>query len=370
MATPLLSPDQLAAARALRDLTDPAGGRHAMQDLLALVECALAEAWGIPVEQHRADPVVSIAENYDRLGYGPEAVTRDARYTRYVDAEHVLRAHTSALIPRLLDTMAEDPPADVVLSCPGLVYRRDAIDRLHVGEPHQVDLWRIRTAPPSLGIADLHDMIALVIEAALPGCAWKATPRLHPYTTDGLQIDVLADGDWIEIGECGLAHPGVLARSGLTNTTGLATGLGLDRLLMVRKGIDDIRLLRSQDPRIAGQVLDLQPYRVVSSMPPIRRDLSVAMTGEVTAEALGDRVRTALGDDAEAVESVEVLSQTAWEDLPEQAKARLGIQPHQVNVLLRIVLRHVDRTLKAEEANALRDRMYATLHEGAIAPFG
>jgi len=58
------------------------------------------------------------------------------------------------------------------------------------------------------------------------------------------------DNEWIEIGECGLASPALLAASGLPAHTGLAMGLGLDRLVMLRKGIDDIRLLRATAPRI------------------------------------------------------------------------------------------------------------------------
>jgi hypothetical protein len=139
---------------------------------------------------------------------------------------------------------------------------------LHVGEPHQVDLWRIARAP--LGTRDLHAMIAAVVDAAVPGASWRAVPASHPYTTDGIQIDVDA-GEWIEIGECGLA---AIAPPG---RYGLAMGLGLDRLLMVRKGIDDIRLPRATDPRIAMQMLDLAPYRPVSAMPEVRRDLSIAV---------------------------------------------------------------------------------------------
>ena len=69
--------------------------------------------------------------------------------------------------------------------------------------------------------------------------------------------------------------PRVLAGPASTRRApGLAMGLGLDRALMLRKGIGDIRLLRSADPRVADQLLDLEPYRPVSSMPPARRDLS------------------------------------------------------------------------------------------------
>jgi phenylalanyl-tRNA synthetase alpha chain len=105
-----------------------------------------------------------------------------------------------------------------------------------------------------------------------------------------------AAGNWVEVWECGLAHPAVLARAGLAGRTGLALGLGLDRLLMLRKGIPDVRLLRSADPRIASQMADLAPYRPVSAMPPVRRDLSVAVDGEADdeANALRDRIYAAV----------------------------------------------------------------------------
>jgi phenylalanyl-tRNA synthetase alpha chain len=156
-----------------------------------------------------------------------------------------------------------------------------------------------------------------------------------------------------------LAHPEVLAR-----WSGLALGMGLDRLLMLRKGIPDIRLLRSADPRIAGQMADLAAYRPVSAMPPVRRDLSVAVDADDGAEDLGDRVRHALAPDAEAVEEVAVLAETPYDQLPAQAVARLGISAGQKNVLVRVVLRHLERTLTAEEANRMRDRIYMALHRG------
>jgi phenylalanyl-tRNA synthetase alpha chain len=74
-------------------------------------------------------------------------------------------------------------------------------------------------------------------------------------------------------------------------------GLGLDRLVMLVKGIDDIRLLRSTDPRVADQMGDLTPYRPVSSMPATTRDLSLAVAERLDAELLGDRVRRMAGRD-------------------------------------------------------------------------
>lgn len=363
--------DQLTSALAIRDLTDPASGPHAMQLVLAAITEALAARWGCAVRVHRALPIVSARDNYDRLYYPPDAVTRDRRYSRWIARDVLLRTQTSALIPGALDALAREPGwTDVLVVCPGLVYRRDVIDRHHVGEPHQVDLWRIRRGGAALTGDDLDAMIAAVVAAALPGRAHTATATEHPYTERGRQIDVGdpsgGDCDAVEIGECGLAHPRVLADAGLGAATGLAMGLGLDRLVMLRKGIPDIRLLRATDPRIASQLLDLAPYRTVSVMPPAVRDLSIAIDPGDDAERLGDRVRAALGADAGVVESVTVLSETARADLPPAAIARIGLRPDQRNVLVRIVLRALDRSLPVGEANALRDRIYAALHRGTV----
>jgi phenylalanyl-tRNA synthetase alpha chain len=258
--------------------------------------------------------------------------------------------------------LAADPVDDVLLVCPGMVFRRDAIDRLHTGTPHQLDLWRI--SPHPLGNDDMDDMTHLLIDALVPDMTYRREARIHPYTLDGRQVDVDAGGMWVEVWECGLTHPGVLAQAGLPGWHGLALGLGLDRLLMLRKGIPDIRLLRSTNPRIAGQMFDLAPFRAVSSMPAITRDLSVAVDAVDEVEELGDRVRDALGDEADAVEEVTVRSETAYDRLPRSVVERMGVAPGQKNVLVRVVLRHLERTLTDAEANELRDRMYAALHRG------
>jgi phenylalanyl-tRNA synthetase alpha chain len=159
----------------------------------------------------------------------------------------------------------------------------------------------------------------------------------------------------------------VLAAGGLNGVrwSGLALGLGLDRAVMLRKGIGDIRLLRSDDPRVSGQMRTLEPYRQVSSMPPTARDLSIAVSDGVDAEELGDRVRRALDPgELDAVEEVRVVGETPGAELPPQAVARIGLRPGQRNVLLRLVLRHPTQTLTAAEANVVRDRVYAAVHEG------
>ena len=359
-----ITPAELDRALALRDLSDPGRGPHAMQLIVDAISAALEGAWCCPVRTYRADPLVTVEDNYAVLGYPPDAPAREARYSRYVDAAHMLRAHTTAMVPAALRALADAP--DVVVACPGLVYRRDVVDRLHVGEPHQLDLWRARRDAP-LTEKDLDEMIELVVAAALPGAKWHMLRKAHPYTTAGREVEVRVGEEWVELLECGLAGEHVLAAGGLNGGrwSGLALGLGLDRALMLRKGIGDIRLLRSDDARVAGQMRTLEPYREVSAMPATTRDLSIAVAAGVDDEELGDRVRRALGPrELDAVEEVRVVRETAGGELPPQAIARIGLRPGQKNVLVRLVLRHPTRTLTAEEGNAIRNRVYAAVHEG------
>jgi phenylalanyl-tRNA synthetase alpha chain len=363
---------QLIAALSTRDLSDPAQGPHAMQSLVAEAVNALSDQWACPARVICTRPVVPVADNYDHLGYPPDAVAREVRYTRYVNDTCVLRSHTSAGIPPALRRLAreQDAPQELLLALPGICYRRDSIDRLHTGTPHQLDLWLLRRGARRLDHDDLSRLVGRLVAAVLPGRHWRWIAADHPYTDGGRQVDVIDAGEPVELAECGLAAPHVLAAAGLdpVEWSGLALGMGLDRAVMLRKGIPDIRLLRSTEPRIAEQLLDLTPYRPVSTMPPARRDISVAVDSGADAEVLGDQIRDALGEQANLVEEVAVLSRTPYSDLPEAARGRLGIASGQVNVLLRVTLRPVDRTLTAAEVNALRDQVCAAVHQGSAVP--
>jgi phenylalanyl-tRNA synthetase alpha chain len=365
-----ISAGELARDLELRDLTDPHTGPHALQLLVASATDALAARWSCEVRLRRGKRLVTVAENYDRLGFGSDVVTRDARYTRYIDESHMLRSHSSAIVPGALVELADDEnkaraPHDVLLACVGVCYRRDSIDWQHTGTPHQLDLWRIARRP--LSDSDLDDMIESLCGALVPTRPYRCEPRVHPYTLGGRQIDVEWDGTWVEIAECGLAHPELLQRCGLgPGWSGLALGMGLDRLLMLVKGIPDIRLLRSTDARVRQQMTTLDPYRPVSTMPAIERHLSIAVDAEDEVEDLGDRVRQALGEEADLVEEVAILTRTAAGALPPAARHRLGMEAGQANLLVRVRLRALDRTLSDAEANAVRDRVYAALHRGSV----
>jgi phenylalanyl-tRNA synthetase alpha chain len=360
-----ISMEQLRYALNLRDLSNPKDGHHAIQLLMQAILKALEDAWECNIKIHRESPIVSIADNYDRLNYPKDGASRNARYTRYVCDTALLRTQASAMVPNAMQEISDNMPDDILIALPGLTYRRDCVDRIHSAEPHHLDLWRLKK-DSKLNDNDLIEMITLWMDAILPGIQWKVTPSQHPYTLNGVQIDALWNDEWIEIGECGLAHPEII-KANIANSegiSGLAMGLGLDRILMVKKHIPDIRLIRSSDPRVLDQMNDLAPYKPVSSMPPVTRDLSIVLDDHINDDDIGDVVRESLGKNADIVEVVKTMSETAYAELPDQAKKRLGIQQGQKNILLRVILRDLVRTLTAEECNQYRDIIYAALHKG------
>nr|WP_260479213.1 hypothetical protein [Kibdelosporangium aridum] len=188
-------PAQLDRDLSIRDLTDPAAGPHALQLVLARAVEALADRWGCEVRWWRGDRIVTIEDNYDNLGYGADDITRDSRYTRYVDDKWMLRSHSTALIPAALRALAADPADDVLLVCPGLVYRRDTIDRLHTGTPHQLDLWRVTRRSAPMTTSDLDEMVTALVEALLPGAERRYEDRVHPYTLSGAKWTSNATGN-------------------------------------------------------------------------------------------------------------------------------------------------------------------------------
>jgi phenylalanyl-tRNA synthetase alpha chain len=97
----------------------------------------------------------------------------------------------------------------------------------------------------------------------------------------------------------------------------------------------------------------------------LQRDLSVAVSAEAAA-SIDDRVRSSLGDRADSLEQIVVLSQTRYMDLSMSLRRRLGIAPGQVHLQLRLVIRDLDRTLTSDDANELRDAVVDVLHEGAV----
>ena len=106
------------------------------------------------------------------------------------------------------------------------------------------------------------------------------------------------------------------------------------------------------------------PHRPLSTAA-LQRDLSVAVAAESVA-SIGERVRAALGERADSLEDILVLSQTRCMDLSTSSRRRLGIAAGQVHLQVRLVIRDLQRTLTSDDANELRDAVVDVLHEGAV----
>ncbi len=370
------TPEAVARALAVTDLTRDDAPKHAINIIVKNVVEKLKTAGLGEIRIIRANPIVSVEDNFDKLLFPYDNAGRASTYTRYVDESHVLRTHTSANVPQVFADFYKEFNSDIpdtVFVFLGLVYRRDVIDPRHLDVFHQMDIWTLQKNGDRKPMAreDLLRMVSSVFEAVVPNKKMIVLDAVHPYTLQG--VEVYADLDpanpgktQLEIFEAGLAHPEVLRGAGFDPEiySGLAAGFGLDRFVMALKEVPDIRFLRSEEPRIAAQMLNTEKFKEVSSMPPISRDMSYCVPASDTEEDINESIKDAFGDKAFLVENVKIISRTKFADLPEIAREKLGAAPDQDNVLVNITLRHPDATLTKKEANALYDAVYPKLHKG------
>lgn len=319
------------------------------------------------IREYRLSPIVSVADNYDNLLFEPESAGRSSTYTHYLSEDTMLRAHTTAHIPKILAELAKDKTwNDVVIMIPGLVYRRDVTDKKHLGVIHHLDIWRIAKIEKNIKRYDLKEVVEGIARTCNKSWKLRIVDVVHPYTLDGMEVNLVKDDKDVEILECGMLHPEVVRMTGLNpdEVCGWAMGIGLDRMVMIVKDISDIRYLRSTNSKIAQQMLNLEPYKEVSSYPPITRDLSYCVPATYVEEDISDDIRNALGKDIEILEDVTILTSTEYSSLPEIAKEKLGCKPDQKNVLVRITLRHLEKTLTDKEANDYYATIYTQVNKG------
>ncbi|MBV6821866.1 hypothetical protein [Pseudomonas sp. PD9R] len=352
----------------LIDLTEKGAPDHAVRLLLNEVLDGLKEK-GWPQAQLQSGPrIVSAEENYGLLGYDSAEITLGSAHTRWVDECSLLRTQTTSQIPRALQRAAHirQPGQMILLAAPGITFRRDSRDRWHCAEPHQMDIWVL--GEPELATHEqLLRLVSDILASAVPDKPWICSDSPHHYTEGGIEVNVLNDGAPVEVLECGRIARSLLERLQIDPLRhgGLALGMGLDRLTMLRKGIPDIRLLRDQNVRVQAQMHDLNPWSAVSRLPSIARDISLAVTPGVSEEVLTERMLQAAGECSDWIEEMEVKGRWQFSDLPVQAIDRLGLLPGQENVLLRVVLRDCSRSITTAEANALYSKIQSALHEGA-----
>ena len=351
----------------LCDLTEQDSPNHAIGLLLnEVLEGLVLRGW--PVGRILRGPrIVSAQENYGLLGYDPAEVTLGSEHTRWVDEHSLLRTQTTSQIPVALQRIAQSRKEGeiILLAAPGITFRRDSRDRWHCAEPHQMDIW-VLGDPEHSTRAHLLKLVGDILACAVPDMSWIYSDSPHHYTEGGIEVNLLSNEQPVEVLECGCIARSLLQRLSIDPARhgGLALGMGLDRLTMLRKGIPDIRLLRDLDERVQAQMHDLLPWRAVSRLPSITRDISLAVSPGLSEEVLTEKMLLAAGDCSAWIEEMQVKGRWAERDLPAKAIERLGLLPGQENVLLRVVLRDCSRSITTREANALYERIQSALHEG------
>lgn len=196
--------------------------------------------------------------NFDALNVAKDHPARDMQDTFWVDEFHVLRTHDTAVTARMLE--AHDGEMRF-LSC-GKAYRNEATDMTHEAQFYQVDAFALGT---DVTLAHLKGTLETFFSQFLDGAVEvRFRPGFFPFVEPGVEVDMRLVGDdvperlkgkWIEILGAGMLHPNVLRTGGIdpAQYQGWAFGGGIERLCMLKWGIDDVRAFHTGDLRFVHQ---------------------------------------------------------------------------------------------------------------------
>src|SRR5580765_660141 len=194
---------------------------------------------------------------FDALNTPADHPARDTQDTFYLDTPTrlLLRTHTSSVQIRVMEK--QQPPIRIIV--PGRVYRRDNADATHNPTFHQIEGLYV---DKGVTVADLKGTVEFVFKELMgPETKIRFRPHYFSYTEPSFEIDfshslVKKMGkDWLEIAGCGMVHPQVFENVGYDPEvwTGWAFGFGIERIAMIRYGINDIRLFYENDLRFLKQ---------------------------------------------------------------------------------------------------------------------
>ena len=187
--------------------------------------------------------------NFTALNTPENHPARSMQDTFYVEGAMVLRTHTSPIQVRYMETHA--PPIKII--APGRVYRVDS-DATHSPMFHQVEgLW----IDESVSFADLKGVLTDFMRCFFErkDLQLRFRPSFFPFTEPSAELDMNFGEGWLEIAGSGQVHPNVLRAVGIDpeHYQGFAFGMGIDRLAMLRYGVNDLRLFFENDLRFLRQ---------------------------------------------------------------------------------------------------------------------
>ena len=197
--------------------------------------------------------------NFERANIPQDHPARDMQDTFYINAEWLLRTHTTAIQTRTLEAYKGEIPVKVI--CPGKVFRKDDDDATH---SHQFVQIEGLVVGDKISLADLKGTLELLARHLFgESRVIRFRPSYFQFTEPSVEVDVschICNGKgcptckqsgWIEILGAGMVHPNVLRMAGFDpeKVSGFAFGLGVERVALLKYGIDDIRHLYTNDLR-------------------------------------------------------------------------------------------------------------------------
>lgn len=188
--------------------------------------------------------------NFDALNIPadhPARTMQDTFFVEPLEAKLVLRTHTS---PVQIRTMLEKQPPIYVI-CPGRTFRADELDATHTPVFAQVEGLVVDRGITMAHLKGTLDLFARKMFGE--DSVTRLRPSFFPFTEPSAEVDVFFNGRWIEWGGCGMVNPKVLAACGIDSSefSGFAFGMGLERTLIVRHGISDMRDIVEGDLRFS-----------------------------------------------------------------------------------------------------------------------
>ena len=201
--------------------------------------------------------------NFERANIPQNHPARDMQDTFYIDVERLLRTHTTAVQTRVLEAESDNLPIKVI--CPGKTYRRDDDDATHSHQFMQVEGLVIGE---KISLGDLKGTLETLAKRMFgEGREIRFRPSYFQFTEPSVEVDVSCfncngkgcsmckNTGWIEILGSGMVHPKVLEMAGIESKkySGFAFGLGIERIAILKYGIDDIRNFYLNDVRFLKQ---------------------------------------------------------------------------------------------------------------------
>lgn len=234
------------------------GHKHPLSRMIAEINSIFAEIGFTFAEGPEAE---TEHYNFDQLNVPKDHPSRDMQDTFWfkdkdVSEPTVLRTQTSPVQSRYMES--NKPPIKIIV--PGKVFRNEATDATHEAQFFQLEGLCV---DKNINLGHLKGVIEYFFERFLGGdVEIRFRPGYFPFVEPGVEVDMkLLSGDsklkgkWIEIMGAGMVHPNVLSRAGINpkEFSGFAFGMGIDRLAVMKYGINDIRDLYTGDLRFVNQ---------------------------------------------------------------------------------------------------------------------